>query len=156
MPVVLGMAAPASMPVSNLVVFSATTAVVAALDMSARWPAIAGAVSSGYAYPFPFVKGTFLEAAMMHYDGSRPFGHFHPVLHKSLLHQPCAPVLFLLLLYYSPFAPVCHDVAIVAVMAALSVSALAVAVPFFSYMHYCLFVVHYFYSNSDFFLLRRY
>ena len=155
-PVVTGIAAPASMSVRKLVVFLATTAVAAALDMSARWPAIAGAVSSGYAYPFPFVEGTFLEAAMMHYDGSRPFGHFHPVLHNSLLYQPCAPVLFLQLLHYSPFVPVCHDVAIVAVMAALSVSALAVAVPLFSYMHYRLFVVHYFYSNSDSFLLRRY
>ena len=144
------------MSVRKLVVFLATTAVAAALDMSERWSAIAGAVSSGYAYPFPFVKGLFLEAAMMHYDGSGPLGHFHPVLHKSLLHQPCAPVLFLQLLHYSSFAPVCHDVAIVAVMAALSVSVLSVAVPLFSYMHYCLFVVHYFYSNSDFFLLRRY
>ena len=144
------------MPVRKLVVFSATTAVAAALDMSARWPAIAGAVSSGYVYPFPFVEGTFLEAAMMHYDGSRPLGYFQPVLHNLRLHQSCAPVLFLQLLHYFPFAPVCHDVAIVAVMAALSVSALAVAVPLFSYMHYCLFVVHYFYSNSDSFLLRRY
>lgn len=31
-------------------------------------------------------------------------------------------------------------------------SALAVAVLFFSCMHYCLYVVHYFYSNFDFFL----
>ena len=85
-PVVIGIAAPALMSVRKLVVYLATTAVAAALDMSARWSAIAGAVSSGYAYPFPFVKGTFSEAAMMHYDGSRPFGHFLPVLHKSLLH----------------------------------------------------------------------
>ena len=131
MPVVIGIAAPASMPVSKLVVFSATTAVAAALDMSARWPAIVGAVSSGYAYPFPFVKGTFLEAAMMHYDGSRPLGYFHPVLHNSRLHQPCAPVLFLLLLHYFQFVLVCHDVATVAVMAALPVFALIAVVLFF-------------------------
>ena len=74
-PVLVEMVAPASMLVSNLVLFSVTIAAAAALSKSACCLTIAGVARSDYVHLSPFVVGAFLEAVMRpDYDG-KPFGH---------------------------------------------------------------------------------
>ena len=71
------MAAPASMLVSNLVLFLVTiaAAAAAALSKSACCLTIAGVARSDYVHLSPFVVGTFLEAVMRPDSDGKPLGH---------------------------------------------------------------------------------